>query len=763
MSEHSVNLSEEAHESLMADVQPLQTSLPEPHPPERELFAYGDGTLTGALRRRLERHLPFCPRCAHTVEAFLTAADEWEGPSGSERLKALQARLRLVVRNVAHSKVAGARQDLIDFAAVEAPAAGEGARILPLPDPTTQRRLELEKELHTLLLAAGAIERNSDYVLPCGLHSDTHVNVGKLCSSERLIEVVVSVLERALEGLSFDLVVSTGWPMATFARRLLVRRRAKQQRMARHVMVEGYELPSMLDDVLPGSRAILLLDVVVTGGLAFKVLQDLKSHKVSVVQALALVDGGMPRKPPDVPFRALSRIAMDLERQHECRRCGVLPTMEFNPVAYRMTKKKSDPRSPSTFLVEDPLAREFWEVVDAAHAYEHHRIIGRRHYLGFVDTAQLLTHPTTGAFVVDRLCRRVVDRSGIPDVVLVPARARSVLLGRLLVERFERLGSRMVPLEVARQRAGCLTTTGTLKHRRVLVADVAAGHGATLDYLALLASDQGAVSVTCAVLLSRLSEPCEEAIDARVVGGFVRLYSLPVRPITVQGRERWHCPVCRRGKELAKALAELPAGPAKELATQLVRRPGAYRRRGKERAVANRIARQVALFPLVKCRRGVASGITLHALHAAMGDGMAPLRLPEISDSTIPSSNRAAMIEDLPASAVVWSGEPLRRDLLQYLNTGTDREVWMATVELLTQAGSVAWLDSLEDAIVRINRSNWMNEQFWAWMVYSVYRVIKGDPGVGPDVRARLRPLVNSYDDTLAQRGLRGMLAAASS
>jgi hypothetical protein len=145
-----------------------------------------------------------------------------------------------------------------------------------------------------------------------------------------------------------------------------------------------------------------------------------------------------------------------------------------------------------------------------------------------------------------------------------------------------------------------------------------------------------------------------------------------------------------------------------------------------------------------------------------MGDGMAPLRLPEISDATIPRSNRAAMIEDLPASAVIWSGDPLQRDLLQYLNTGTDREVWMATVELLTRAGSIAWLDSLEHIMTRISRPEWMNEQFWARMVYSVYRVTKKNPDAGAAARSRLQPLMNLCDDSLAQRGLRGMLAAAS-
>jgi len=44
-----------------------------------------------------------------------------------------------------------------------------------------------------------------------------------------------------------------------------------------------------------------------------------------------------------------------------------------------------------------------------------------------------------------------------------------------------------------------------------------------------------------------------------------------------------------------------------------------------------------------------------------MGNGMAPLALPEIRDATIPAKTRAAMVENLPPGVVRWSRGIARR------------------------------------------------------------------------------------------------------
>jgi hypothetical protein len=349
-----------------------------------------------------------------------------------------------------------------------------------------------------------------------------------------------------------------------------------------------------------------------------------------------------------------------------------------------------------------------------------------------------------------------------PDVILVPARARGLLLAEKLAARFnseERYAE--IVVAVAKRRSGrfVLENPLILRGQRVVAVDAAAGHGDTLDELIMLAASAGAASVSGAVLLSRLSEACEEALDCRLDGGFTRLYSMPVRPITVRDRVRSQCPVCQRRQELRDAISELPGGPIKDLASKLAssRR---FRARNTEIRDAQPQPTQIGLFPLGKCRRSVASGITLHALHAARGDGMAPLRLPEIGDGSIPASNRAALVANLPTSTLEWSGEVLVQDLKAYLKRGAERDVWVAVADLFARAGSSVWVDSLSEAISGSERrGSWMDDRFWAWMVCATYRLIRERPESREPVHARLLELVTSYGQTSASRGLRGMLA----
>ncbi len=391
------------------------------------------------------------------------------------------------------------------------------------------------------------------------------------------------------------------------------------------------------------------------------------------------------------------------------------------------------------------------------------RHLGRAATTEDADTVRLLTNPATARVVRENACARIAARAGVPETILVPGRARAVLFGRQLIAGFaHRSGVKGISLEVATRRGGRLSISGleSLNGHSVLIADVAAGHGDTIDELALLATQVGAATLGAAVLLSRLSEPAEEALDQRFSAGFTRLYSIPFRPITVRDRSRQRCPVCRRRQQLLDAVSELPEGPARELAKGL-----ASARRFRRRTITSMstTSRQIALFPLSRCRRGVASGITLHALCTAMGDGMAPLSLPELNDAAVPSASRAAMVQDLPPGALAWSGKPLMNELQAYLRRGREKEVWMAVTEFLSREGSSAWIDCLHEAIPRAARSgNWMDDRFWAWMICKTHHLVRERPELADRLRGGLAALVADYDNTPVSMGLQGMLATVS-
>jgi orotate phosphoribosyltransferase len=735
---------------LRADLHPVGDIDKAGHPDDDDLFGYGVGTLSETNSVLIRQHLDGCTQCASRVEAFQTAAKAWEGPDADEQLDALMSGLRVAISTP--------RQlTLLSQSTTSSPHSSE-------PPRSVRLTVQQEQPVYAILRKSGAIERNYDYALPCGLHTDTHINIGKICRSAQALAGLVSAMDSALHGIAFDTVVSTSWAVATIARRLVMRRCGGRPERIRHILAEGYDPPTLMEDIAPGANVLILLDVLVTGGLVGRIADELQHQKANSVRAISIVDAGLNRGRPFIPIESLCHVPMDLARP-KCRRCGILPPAHFNPIAGRMTTRKERPRSPSEFLIEDSTAREFWEFVDTAGAYEHHRVIGRRHYVGFIDTARLLRHGATGPRIVKKLCERIAKRSGPPDVLVVPARAKSLLLGKRLIDGFrEFLGWSEVRLWPVRQRAGYFRLSGSvdgLAGRRVLVADVAAGHGQTLDELGLLASQAGAAAIGGTVLLSRLSEGCEEALDERFSSGFTRLYSMPVRPITVHDKTRGRCPVCQRRQSLREAVTELPAGPIRDLANQLASTPRFRRRIERSAGSTVTAGRQIALFPLARCRRGVASGVALHALHAAMGDGMAPLSLPEVADAGIPPTNRAALVADLPPGALAWSGQPLVNDLCAYLRGGGDRDVWMAIIELMSRSETTVWIDCLNEAIANVaSHGRWMDDRFWAWMMWIVHRLVRATPELSDQLRPRLESLVQAYSGTSAHRGLQGMLSA---
>src|SRR5439155_22319046 len=166
------------------------------------------------------------------------------------------------------------------------------------------------------------------------------------------------------------------------------------------------------------------------------------------------------------------------------------------------------------------------------------------------------------------------------------------------------------------------------------------------------------------------SEACEEAFDQRLSGGFTKLYSMPVRPLTVRDKTRITCSVCLRRQDLKEAVRELPAGTVKEVAKKLAARHR-FRRGTDQFSAAERQIPLSILNPLATYRPSVASGIALHAFNAAMGDGMAPLSLPEIDSPDIPAAGRAALVADLPAEVLKWSGQTLVNELCKFLKKGS--------------------------------------------------------------------------------------------
>jgi hypothetical protein len=145
-----------------------------------------------------------------------------------------------------------------------------------------------------------------------------------------------------------------------------------------------------------------------------------------------------------------------------------------------------------------------------------------------------------------------------------------------------------------------------------------------------------------------------------------------------------------------------------------------------------------------------------------MNDGMAPLSLPEILDLQIPSARRVAILDELPAGVVGWSGEHLRPYLDQCLAVEHNDSVWIAAVRVLVREKSAQWFDALEGRFLANPHFCRTRKpvHFWGWLVFAAYMLRKLDPSWRDSVRVRLGRLESIYRNTSSGVGLRQMLRA---
>jgi hypothetical protein len=143
------------------------------HPDPDKFLEYVTGSAPSLVSKQLQEHLTVCLDCSSRLDAFKAAAQVWEGLEGDARIERIRKRLH----------PAGQR-DLV-FPIEDKPSLnpnGNSAKDHVI-QPRTERSIR-EWITRQILRDAEAIETECDYVLPNGLHSDTHANLGRICRSE---------------------------------------------------------------------------------------------------------------------------------------------------------------------------------------------------------------------------------------------------------------------------------------------------------------------------------------------------------------------------------------------------------------------------------------------------------------------------------------------------------------------------------------------------------------------------------------------------
>jgi orotate phosphoribosyltransferase len=171
-----------------------------------------------------------------------------------------------------------------------------------------------EEEVLRLLVELGAVRRGH-FLLSSGKHSDAYVEkarvfedpaltarlAGEVASWYERVELVVSP---AVGALPFGFAVA----LAAGARFVYAEREGGRMTLRR-----GFTIS-------PGERALVVEDVVTTGGSAAEVYEMVRDAGAEVLGVAALVDRSSGRLP--FPLRALTRVSAEAWEPDDCPLCA---------------------------------------------------------------------------------------------------------------------------------------------------------------------------------------------------------------------------------------------------------------------------------------------------------------------------------------------------------------------------------------------------------------------------------------------------------
>ena len=156
------------------------------------------------------------------------------------------------------------------------------------------------------------------FLLTSGRHSDTYMQCAKLFADPKESEALCGELAERLKEFKPDVVVSpaVGGIIMGYevARKLGVKNYFAERVDGKMTLRRGFKLD-------PGSRVIVVEDVVTTGGSVKEVIQLCKDAGCEVVAASSIVDRSNGNVDFGVPYRALLTMEVKSYEASECPLC----------------------------------------------------------------------------------------------------------------------------------------------------------------------------------------------------------------------------------------------------------------------------------------------------------------------------------------------------------------------------------------------------------------------------------------------------------
>ena len=169
------------------------------------------------------------------------------------------------------------------------------------------------------LLEEVAMVERGHFLLSSGLHSPVYVQVARLLQHPRIATAVFEEMARPFADRGIQLVAGPAIGAVIIAyevARYLGARATWTER------VDGRMALRRSFSVAPGERALIVEDVITTGGSVLEVRETLVSAGADVVGIAAIVDRLGTDRLGDVPVEALARMPLPTHPREACPLCA---------------------------------------------------------------------------------------------------------------------------------------------------------------------------------------------------------------------------------------------------------------------------------------------------------------------------------------------------------------------------------------------------------------------------------------------------------
>lgn len=180
-----------------------------------------------------------------------------------------------------------------------------------------------KKRINEILENSGVLQ-TGHFLLTSGKHSNKYLQCAKMFQHPDFSAEISKDLAEKFEGYDVDIVIgpAIGGIILAYevARHLEVRALFAERENGRMTLRRGFE-------IMPGSKVLVVEDVITTGGSVKEVVELVRSVGGEVVGVGCVADRSGGKALFDAPFKSIIKIGIDAYEPEECPMCksGSIP------------------------------------------------------------------------------------------------------------------------------------------------------------------------------------------------------------------------------------------------------------------------------------------------------------------------------------------------------------------------------------------------------------------------------------------------------